>query len=312
MRQIASMPDAFVTRFAPSPTGRLHLGHAFSAIVGHAAARRSGGRWWLRIEDIDPGRSRPEHVAAIRADLAWLGLDPDGELLQSTRIAGHAAVLADLRARGLLYPCFCTRADIERAAVAPHGGETGAYPGTCRARGYDTAMLAARPHAWRLDLGKTGLPMLQHWTDIAAGPQAGRADAGGDPVLGRKDVATSYALACVLDDAAMAVNLVTRGADLVGATPLQRLLQQLLGLDPPLYLHHPLLTDAAGRRLAKRDGAAALRSDGADPRSVRAMLEQRAGPLLSAIDKCAGASTSGATPGARPEQGAGRRQAWTR
>lgn len=274
------MPDPLVSRFAPSPTGRLHLGHAFSAVLGFAAARAAGGQWLLRIEDIDTGRVRPAFADAIRVDLDWLGLMPDGAVMvQSARRPAHLDLLAGLRARGLLYPCRCTRADIARAASAPHAGETVRYPGTCRGAGVDPAGAA-----WRLDLAATGLTLVQGWLDLAAGPRQGDAGAGGDPVLQRKDGAVAYHLACVADDAAQGVTLVTRGEDLAEATPLQRLLQQLFGLPEPAYLHHPLLADEGGQRLAKRDQAAtlaALREGGADPVELRARMLRQSAPLLA-------------------------------
>ena len=280
---------AFITRFAPSPTGLLHLGHAFSAVIGWAAAKASGGAWRLRIEDIDSGRVRTEYVPEILADLAWLGLAPDGEpMVQSARRPAHLLALAGLRTRGLLYACTCTRADIARAASAPHAGETIPYPGTCRDRKHlpegDYAPPQGGNFAWRLNLAATALPMQQHWRDVAAGPQQGRADSGGDPVLMRKDGAIAYHLACVLDDDAQGVTLVTRGADLIESTPLQRLLQQLLGPPEPAYLHHGLLLDDSGRRLAKRDQAAtlaALRAAGANGDDVRRQFVRQCAPLLA-------------------------------
>ncbi len=241
-----------ITRFAPSPTGLLHLGHALAAVVA-----ASWGRMQLRIEDIDEGRCRPEYVEAIHQDLAWLGLATDGVLLQSSRQAAHRAALDALAARGLLYACTCTRADIALAAQAPHAGETMAYPGTCRGK---PPPPPGTPFALRLDLAATGLPLEQHWVDVLRGPRSGRADVAGDPVLARKDGAPAYHLACVLDDSHQGVTLVTRGHDLEAATPLQRLLQQLLGLPEPAYLHHRLLLADDGRRLAKRDSAATLQS----------------------------------------------------
>ncbi|WP_448581203.1 tRNA glutamyl-Q(34) synthetase GluQRS [Thermaurantiacus sp.] len=242
-----------ITRFAPSPTGPLHLGHAFSAV--QAAAH---GALMLRIEDIDRSRCRPAHVAGILCDLAWLGLAPAAFLLQSEARPRHRAALDLLRQRGLLYACTCTRGQVE-AAAAPHEGETRAYPGTCRGRSPPADM----PFAWRLDLAATGLPMVQEWEDLATGRQQGRADAAGDPIIWRKDDWPAYHFACVLDDAAQGVTLVVRGRDLAEATPLQRLLQALLGLPAPRYLHHRLLLNAAGKRLAKRDRAETLASLGA-------------------------------------------------
>lgn len=263
----------WVTRFAPSPTGALHLGHGFSAVLGHDLAQQSGGRFQLRIEDIDVGRSRMEYVDGIVQDLTWLGLSWDGPaLMQTRRFMAHRDALLRLERRGLLYACICTRADIETAAGAPHSGETIAYPGTCRGRerpGEDT------PFAWRLDLAATGLPLEQPWRDLLVGPRRGRADAGGDPVLMRKDMAPAYHLACVLDDAFQGVNLVVRGRDLEAATPLQRLLQRLLGLPEPTYLHHRLLLAADGRRLAKRDRAetlAAMQANSIDGQALAAQL----------------------------------------
>jgi len=276
------VPDPLITRFAPSPTGYLHLGHAFSAVMGWAAALATGGQWLLRIEDIDEGRVRPAHVEAIHADLDWLGLVPDGPIIvQSEQRPSHLAALERLKADGLVYPCICTRADIARAASAPHAGETVAYPGTCRGR-TDVDFMA--PHAWRLDLAATALPIQQRWRDLAAGPKVGRADLGGDPVLARKDGAMAYHLASVLDDAAQGVTLVLRGEDLAEATPLQRLLQQLLGLPEPAYLHHPLLVDPAGKRLSKRDAAATLaarRGAGEDGPELRTRLLRQSAPLLA-------------------------------
>lgn len=300
-RNVVMMGLPFVTRFAPSPTGRLHPGHAFSAIVGAELARRSGGRWLLRIEDIDSTRCRAELADIIHADLSWLGLRPAGIMVQSSRIGIYAAVLDGLCERGLLYPCFCTRTDIARAAAAPHAGESLPYPGTCRGRPISSAELRARPHGWRLDLAATGLPMDQKWLDLAAGAQAGRADAGGDPVLARKDAPVSYHLACVLDDAAQGITVVTRGADLIGATPLQRLLQTLLGLPGPAYAHHPLLHDADGRRMAKRNDAAslaALRDQGMDAGALYMRLLARAEEFLLAVGDVK--PDTGPMAGARP------------
>ncbi len=257
----------FVTRFAPSPTGRLHLGHAYSAALGHACARAAGGRFLLRIEDLDQTRSRPEHVAAIEQDLRWLGLDWDGEsLIQSRRGAAYSAALDRLRGEDLVYPCFCTRADIAAALAAPHG-PTAHYPGTCRGLADDPDRRAATPHSWRLDAAKAiacaGLPS---WREGERAFTATAADIG-DEILARKDAPAAYHLACAVDDAASGVTLVVRGADLRASTPVQRLLQILLGLPEPDYLHHPLVTHADGARLAKRDHAptlAALREAGGD------------------------------------------------
>ncbi|KQS03432.1 glutamyl-Q tRNA(Asp) synthetase [Sphingomonas sp. Leaf357] len=259
-----------VTRFAPSPTGKLHLGHAISAIRSHDRARADGGHFLLRIEDIDGTRSRPEHVAGILEDLRWLGLAWDGEVLfQSARLAAYAAALETLKARGLLYPCFCTRAEIAQSLSAPHG-PIAAYPGTCRHIDPDrrAARLAGEEHAWRIDMAAavaSAGPLA--WTDEIAGSHRADPLAQGDVVLARKDAPASYHLAVVVDDAHQGVTHVVRGADLRAATDIHRLLQALLALPTPSYRHHPLLTDADGQRLAKRNGAptlAALRADGVD------------------------------------------------
>lgn len=254
-----------VTRFAPSPTGRLHLGHAYSAVLAHDLARASGGRFLLRIEDIDGTRSRPEHVDAILADLHWLGLEWDGPVLfQSTREDAYAAALARLRTMGLLYPCFCTRAEIAASQSAPHGPEP-VYPGTCRA--LPEAKRAARitagvPHAWRLDMARAvaAADTDLKWTDAIAGPVRANPLAQGDVVLARKDALASYHLAVTVDDAAQGVTHVVRGADLFAATDVHRLLQALLGLPTPLYHHHALLVGPDGQRLAKRNDAPTLES----------------------------------------------------
>jgi glutamyl-Q tRNA(Asp) synthetase len=255
-----------VTRFAPSPTGPLHLGHAYSALLAHDFARERGGTFALRIEDIDPGRIRTEFVDGIFEDLLWLGLEWDGELIyQSERLELYAEALERLKARGLIYPCFCTRADIAASAAAPQGPGGPVYPGTCRSL---RAPDLARPHAWRLDVGKAlaaagPLYWMDEETEVQAEPEA-----FGDVVLARKDAPASYHLAVTLDDAAQGVTDVVRGRDLFASTDVHRLLQALLGLPTPAYRHHALLTDAEGVRLAKRRNAptlAGLRDAGADP-----------------------------------------------
>ena len=265
------------TRFAPSPTGLLHLGHAFSAALGNARARESGGRFLLRIEDLDPGRSRPEFVAAIGEDLAWLGLVPDAPpLVQSQRVAAYAEALGELRRARLVYPCFCTRADIAASLTAPHGDAGAAYPGTCRGLADDPQRRASTPHSWRLDsaaaVACAGPPS---WTEEDGRTFTAAPSDLGDAILARKDAPASYHLACVVDDAASGVNLVVRGADLRPSTPIQRLLQMLLGMPEPAYRHHRLVTHADGRRLAKRDRAptlAAMRAEGLDGRALAADL----------------------------------------
>ncbi len=270
---------SITTRFAPSPTGFLHLGHAYAALFAWRRARRAGGRFLLRLEDIDPGRCRPAFAAAILDDLAWLGLDWDGPVrVQSEHLAEYRAALDALAAQGLTYPCFCTRADIARAASAPHGPEGVIYPGTCRS--LEPAERARRiaagsPHATRLDVARamasTGPLDFQ---DEAGVRRACNPARFGDIVLARRDAPASYHLCVAHDDAAQGVTLVTRGVDLEPATDIQRLLQTLLGWPEPWYRHHRLLLDAAGRRLAKRDHAAtlqALRADGATPAEVRTL-----------------------------------------
>jgi glutamyl-Q tRNA(Asp) synthetase len=257
-----------VSRFAPSPTGRLHLGHAYSAALGHRLARDSGGKFLLRIEDLDQTRSRPEFVDAIMEDLRWLGLDWDlPVLVQSDRTAAYNQALEQLRTRGLVYPCFCTRADIAQALSAPHSQAVVTYPGTCRDLPDDPERRATRPHSWRLDAGKAlGIAGMPSWTEEGQRFRAS-AELFDDVILARKDAPAAYHLACVVDDAATGVNLVVRGADLRSSTPIQRLLQELLGLPEPTYLHHPLVMHGDGRRLAKRDLAptlAAMRSAGVD------------------------------------------------
>ncbi len=264
-----------VSRFAPSPTGRLHLGHAYSAVLGRAAAER----WLLRIEDLDPGRSRSEFVADILEDLAWLGLAHDGEVwAQSERTALYDAALGQLRELGLIYPCFCTRADIAASLTAPHGDAGSAYPGICRGLPDDPERRAATPHSWRLDsaaaIARAGLPGWREadGTHFVSDPRQ-----IGDAILARKDAPASYHLACVVDDAASGVDLVVRGADLRPSTPIQRLLQQLLGLPEPTYLHHALVTHEDGRRLAKRDRAPtlqAMREAGVDGRELARQLRE--------------------------------------
>jgi glutamyl-Q tRNA(Asp) synthetase len=270
------------TRFAPSPTGWLHLGHAYSAVAAHAAARAGGGKFRLRIEDLDQTRSRPEFVAGIEDDLHWLGLDWDEPVLvQSRRTAAYGDALDRLRSRGLVYACFCTRADIAQSLTAPHGDTASAYPGTCRGLPDDPSRRAATPHCWRLDsAGALDLIGLPSWHE--ARRFEARRDDLGDAILARKDAPASYHLACVIDDAASGVNLVVRGADLRASTPIQRLLQELLGLPEPAYCHHALVTHEDGRRLAKRDRAptlAAMRASGVDGLTLAAGLREGQLPL---------------------------------
>lgn len=243
------------TRFAPSPNGPLHLGHAYAAIVAHDLARAAGGEFLLRIEDIDGIRSRPELADMFRADLSWLGLRWDGEGVQSERLASYAEAGERLKEMGLLYPCRCTRTEIASAAQAI-GPDGPVYPGTCRARHIDPVEGEV---AWRLDIAEAMArvgPLA--WEDERAGVQLARPDLAGDVVLLRKEAPASYHLASTLDDAADGITLVVRGMDLFAATHVHRLLQALLGLPVPKWHHHLLLVDEEGRKLAKRRGSPSL------------------------------------------------------
>jgi glutamyl-Q tRNA(Asp) synthetase len=271
-----------ITRFAPSPTGYLHLGHAFSACNGWKRARAAGGRFLLRLEDIDPSRCRPAYAAAIEDDLMWLGLGWDGPVrAQSQHLGEYRAALDRLSGLGVVYPCFCTRADVMKevasSAAAPHAPDGALlYPGTCRRR--SSAELAHRIAAGerfvlRLDMAAALRPGLSY-EEEGEGVVACRPERFGDVVLARKDVPASYHLCVAHDDARQGVTLVTRGEDLRPATDLHRLLQTLMGWPAPTYAHHRLMVDAAGRRLAKRDGAATLRSLRAEGVSARAIIER--------------------------------------
>lgn len=273
-----------VTRFAPSPNGSLHLGHAFSAITAHDLAQARGGRFLLRIEDIDGARSRPDLAEEFRTDLAWLGLEWEDVAPQSSRLAGYAAAAERLRETGLLYPCRCTRSEIVAAATAK-GPDGPVYPGTCRGRKVEPQGEVA----WRLDvaeaLRRTG-PLA--WLDERRGEQPARPDLAGDVVLVRKDRTTpaSYHLAATLDDAVDGVTLVTRGMDLFAASHVHRLLQALLDLPVPTWHHHPLLLDAEGRKLAKRRGSPSLgdrRRAGEDGRALADSL--RRGVLPAGVSR---------------------------
>lgn len=266
-----------VTRFAPSPTGRLHIGHGWSALIAHDLARTHGGTFRLRIEDIDGVRSRPEHVTGILTDLRWLGLDWDGPVvMQSERLPIYRAAVEQLAAHGLAYPCFCTRGDIVReiaaSASAPHGPDGLVYPGTCAhlSAGESADRIGAgEAHAWRLDMhAAASRAGSLSWQDMEAGDVAADPSPFGDIVLSRKDAPGSYHLCATLDDAVMDISHVVRGTDLRAATHVHRLLQALFDLPSPAYRFHPLLVDAQGRRLAKRSGSPAiadLREAGDDP-----------------------------------------------
>ncbi|OYX31935.1 MAG: tRNA glutamyl-Q(34) synthetase GluQRS [Caulobacterales bacterium 32-69-10] len=275
----------FVTRFAPSPTGLLHLGHAFAALTAHDAARDAGGRFILRIEDIDATRVRPEYEAAILEDLAWLGLHWETPVRrQSEHMADYEAALGRLRDAGLLYRCFRTRREVmEAAASAPHGPAEAFFGGALPAEEEAALLADGRPFAWRLSMRAAREALGGAWDRLSfreegAGPQGQRgtiaaaAALHGDVVLARKDVGVAYHLAVVVDDALQGVTHVIRGQDLFEAAHVQRLLQALLGLPEPVYRHHSLLLGADGKRLAKRNGAEALRdlrARGVAPEDVR-------------------------------------------
>ena len=271
-----------VTRFAPSPTGRLHLGHAFAARFAHDRARENNGKFLLRIEDIDPVRCKPEFIDGILEDLDWLGLKWDQQpILQSERLDFYADALQKLKDRGVLYPCVCTRKEIEseiaRMGHAPHAGETAVYPGTCRGKHLDLSRFDR--WSWRLDIEKSLRQIGESlfFVDESRGRVKANPAIFGDIILARKETPASYHLCSVLDDAAQGVTLVTRGEDLFDSTHIHRLLQALLGLDTPLYHHHRLISDAEGRRLAKRDQSVTikfLREKGLNPAEIFAMLKK--------------------------------------
>jgi glutamyl-Q tRNA(Asp) synthetase len=276
-----------VTRFAPSPTGALHLGHALSAVLSHDLARTSGGRFVLRIEDIDTARCRPEFTQGILDDLRWLGIDWDLLDIQTNHAGEHATALDRLRAMGLIYPCTCTRSEIAASASAPHGEAGPVYPGTCRGR-----TDAPEGAAWWLDAAKS-IALLCSGEGRNSADEDGKSNARlrplpehivplDDVVLARKGLGVAYHLAVVVDDAAAGVTDVIRGCDLESATPVQNLLQALLGQPTPRYRHHALVAGADGKRLAKRTPAATLadlRDAGVDPDALRNDLRERRLPV---------------------------------
>lgn len=312
------------TRFAPSPNGRLHIGHAWAALCAHDFARAFGGRFLLRIEDIDGTRSRPEHIAAIIEDMDWLGLTHDGAVVfQSQRIESYRAALDRLKAMGLVYRCWCSRSQIAEALKqrpVRHGPDGPVYPGTCRGRDEGEG-----DPVWRLDMARAmqfPLPLAGEgrgggersepcdapspslspspspsrrrggrdlsWTDLAAGPQIADPMAFGDVVLWRKDAPASYHLAATIDDAADGISHVVRGQDLFAYSAVHRLLQALLGLPEPLYWHHPLLLDAKGDKLAKSrlsQPLADLRAQGLSGRKLIEQLRQGKLPLGIGVSK---------------------------
>lgn len=259
------------TRFAPSPTGALHLGHAFSALTAFHFAQQRGGRFLLRIEDIDQNRCKSEFTQQIFEDLEWLGLEWETPVrIQSEYFSDYQRVLDELKSKDLLYPCFCTRSDIkaeiERAGHAPHGPDGPIYPGICRhlsAAQREERLAVNTPHAWRLNV-ETALPHIQGrdlgWQDETHGWVAAEPALHGDVVLARKDTPTSYHLAVTHDDALQGITHVVRGEDLFHATHVHLLLQALLSLPHPEYIHHKLLTDEHGTRLAKRHKSETLKS----------------------------------------------------
>lgn len=275
------MDSPLVTRFAPSPTGYLHLGHAFSSLTAWRRARDAGGRFLLRIEDIDIRRCNRSFETAILEDLSWLGIDWDGPVRrQSDHFADYGAALDRLRVMGVVYPCFCTRADIAReiaaAQSAPHGPDGPLYPGTCRTLSTDERrahMAAGTEFALRLDCAAAArLAGRYRFFEESRGWVDGEPHLHGDVVIARKDTPTSYHLAVTVDDHLQGVTLVSRGEDLQPATHVHGLLQTLLGYEPPRYAHHRLLLDAHGRRFAKRDRSLtlrALRDSGVSPAEVR-------------------------------------------
>lgn len=260
-----------ITRFAPSPTGRLHLGHAWSALCAHDAARAAGGQFLLRIEDIDTTRCRSEFDDGIIEDMRWLGLDWDGPVVrQSDRLSDYRAALARLAELDIVYRCQCTRAQ----------AGTGPYPGTCRTLGLSVG-------AWRLDVAKAAARVgALAWQEAGRGTINADVLVGGDIIIARRDIGTSYHLAVTVDDAAQGVTHIVRGADLFDATPVQRLLQALLGFREPRYWHHPLIAGEDGTRLAKRKQSpslAALRQGGMHGDRLVAMMRERRFPVGFAL-----------------------------
>ena len=277
---MAPVLQRVVTRFAPSPTGELHLGSAYSAWTGWHRAREAGGTFLVRVEDTDIRRCRREYETAILADLKWLGFDWDGEVRrQSEHFATYGKVLDQLDQRGLIYPCFCSRAEIERevaaSANAPHGPDGPLYPGTCRHLSVQERrdrVAAGHEHCLRLDSERAaGQAGPYHFVDESLGRIEGEPRLMGDFVIARKDTPTSYHLAVTVDDHLQGVTLVTRGIDVLPSTHVHGLLQKLLGYAAPQYAHHRLLTDATGRRFAKRDRdmtIRAMRESGMKPEEV--------------------------------------------
>ena len=278
------MSSEVVTRFAPSPTGYLHLGHAYAAIFAETQARQADGRFILRIEDIDEIRCKAEFEEAIFEDLQWLGLHWENPVRrQSEHLARYAEAIEKLKKLGLVYPCFCTRreikAEIERAGGAPHGLEGPIYPGTCQHlsdKERNDRANDGEVHALRLNMARAiEITEVLSWQDRKLGKQPVKLDKFGDIILARKEIPSSYHLSVTIDDALQGITLITRGEDLADATGIHRLLQSVLGYDVPAYLHHPILTDSEGKRFAKRDQSVTIRSlrtSGKTPDDIRSMI----------------------------------------
>ena len=273
-----------ITRFAPSPTGYLHLGHAYAALFAEKFARETGGRFILRIEDIEKARCKPELEQAIYEDLNWLGLTWDEPVRrQSNHLADYTAALNTLSNLNLTYPCFCTRkeinAEIQRAGGAPHNSEVSVYPGTCKLLTETERMKRiheGQGHATRLNMTEAlEITGVLSWKDREAGLQTANFNCFGDIIIARKDIPTSYHLSVTVDDALQDITLVTRGEDLAESTSIHRLLQSLLGYKSPQYCHHKLIKNSEGKRLAKRDRGTSLRSlraKGKKPKDIRSMI----------------------------------------
>ena len=279
-----------LTRFAPSPTGRLHLGHAYAALVAQELADRNRGTCLLRFEDIDHTRIQPEYYTFIEEDLRWLGLTWEGAAMrQSGRLGHYTHALEQLRDRGMIYPCFCNRRaiadEIARMTNAPHGPEGALYPGTCRnldPSERTTRIDQGHPHAWRLDSARAAETCGElTFQDLLGGTRPVLPGELGDVVLARRDIATSYHLAVVVDDAEQGITLITRGEDLLASTHVHRLLQVLLEYPEPRYLHHELIRDETGKRLATRDHALSLANLRESGMSAEAVLD-----LLPPVPAC--------------------------
>ncbi len=276
-----------ITRFAPSPTGELHIGHVYAAQVAYDLAKKAGGKFLLRQEDIDTSRVREEYYAKIEKDLQWLGLAWDGEILrQSSREAAYENVLERLKGLNLVYPCFCTRKDIQAALSAPHGADAPIYPGTCRrisAEESNDRIASGEAHSWRFDAGKAAkIHGELFFEDLRFGRIQVDPLVNGDAVLARKDIGIAYHLAVVVDDDFQEVTHVTRGDDLLGATHIHRQLQAILSLREPVYLHHACVCDEDGKRLAKRDAARSIRSLRESGFSPQEVLEMAVKGIVSA------------------------------